>query len=174
MACRCRSKCSNVNDQPQGIHVQPDQLRTDAHLQHAAPARKGRSRPIQTPFQVTNCVGLGFNPQLRSLDSGSDLPGRRREPGCQADLSARQKARERQERRVELPKQLPSRLTTLQQACPDHVFGENPESCCPAPRGSGRRGRARRCCPTPGRLGLLRLARRRCVPEPGGRAAGSS
>jgi hypothetical protein len=34
--------------------------------------------------------------------------------------------------KVDLPKQLPSRLTTLQQACPAGVFAANP-AACPAP-----------------------------------------
>jgi hypothetical protein len=31
--------------------------------------------------------------------------------------------------KVELPKQLPARLTTLQKACPDRVFNSNPANC---------------------------------------------
>jgi hypothetical protein len=36
--------------------------------------------------------------------------------------------------KVDLPKQLPSRLTTLQKACPASTFNENPAACPPASR----------------------------------------
>ena len=36
--------------------------------------------------------------------------------------------------KVDLPKQLPSRLSTLQKACPDSVFEQNPAGCSAASR----------------------------------------
>ena len=67
--------------------------------------------------------------------------------------------------KVQLPKQLPSRLTTLQKACPAATFEADP-AACPA---ASRVGVARAMTPIiPVPLSgpaYLRLARRRSVPR---------
>jgi len=81
-------------------------------------------------FQVTNCGALKFEPRFTastagktsrvdgaSLDAKVIYPGGQ---GTEANI-ARVK--------VELPKQLPSRLTTLQKACTAAVFDANPADC---------------------------------------------
>jgi hypothetical protein len=86
---------------------------------------------IGVPFQVTNCGALKFTPKFRvstsaktSKAKGASLTTKVSEPagslGTQANL-ARVK--------VELPKQLPSRLTTLQKACTSRQFEANPAAC---------------------------------------------
>jgi hypothetical protein len=86
---------------------------------------------IGVPFQVTNCGALKFTPKFRvstsaktSKANGASLTTKVSEPagslGTQANL-ARVK--------VELPKQLPSRLTTLQKACTNKQFAANPAAC---------------------------------------------
>jgi hypothetical protein len=88
---------------------------------------------IGVPFQVTNCGALKFTPKFRVSTSaktskarGASLTTKVSEPagslGTQANL-ARVK--------VELPKQLPSRLTTLQKACTSRQFEANPAACPP-------------------------------------------
>jgi hypothetical protein len=95
---------------------------------------EGASDSIGVPFQVTNCRDLNFNPKFQvstgahtSKAGGASLTVKVSEPagslGTQANL-ARVK--------VELPKQLPSRLTTLQKACTDTQFNANPAGCPPA------------------------------------------
>jgi hypothetical protein len=82
-------------------------------------------------YQVTNCAALTFKPKFSVSTSGStskadgaSLDARVSYPntgqGTEADI-ARVK--------VELPKQLPSRLTTLQKACTAKQFDANPAGC---------------------------------------------
>ena len=83
------------------------------------------------PFQVTNCGSAGVRPEIpvsttgqTSKADGASLTARLSYPdasqGTQANI-ARVK--------VDLPKQLPSRLTTLQKACTNAQFEANPAGC---------------------------------------------
>jgi hypothetical protein len=92
---------------------------------------EGGSSTISTPFQVTNCAVLGFKPGFKvstsgktSRSKGASLTAKLTYPkapfGSQANI-ARVK--------VDLPKQLPSRLTTLQKACTAAQFNTNPAGC---------------------------------------------
>jgi hypothetical protein len=88
----------------------------------------GASVPVATRFQATNCTSLAFSPKFSVTTSGktsraggASLDARLAVPaGAQANL-ARVK--------VELPKALPSRLTTLQKACAAQTFNVNPATC---------------------------------------------
>ncbi|MGH2855059.1 MAG: hypothetical protein ACRDLF_12815, partial [Solirubrobacteraceae bacterium] len=82
-------------------------------------------------FQVTNCAALAFNPTFKvstsgktSRANGASLDAKLSFPstpqGTEANIA---------KVKVELPKRLPSRLTTLQKACPAAVFEANPASC---------------------------------------------
>jgi hypothetical protein len=92
---------------------------------------QGLSSTLATPFQVTNCAGLKFAPKFSvstsgktSKANGASLTATVSEPpnsmGTQANISFV---------KVELPKALPSRLTTLQKACLAAVFNANPANC---------------------------------------------
>ena len=89
------------------------------------------SSPVSVPFQATNCAVLHFNPKFAvstsgktSKEHGASLTATVSEPagalGTQANISRV---------KVELPKALPSRLTTLQKACTDVQFTLNPANC---------------------------------------------
>jgi hypothetical protein len=94
---------------------------------------EGIAASVSTPFQVTNCAHLKFTPKFTvstgahtSKANGASLTARVSEPneprGSQANIA---------KVKVELPKQLPSRLTTLQRACTSAQFQTNPAGCPP-------------------------------------------
>jgi hypothetical protein len=92
---------------------------------------EGASAPVSVPFQVTNCAKLKFTPKFTvstqgktSKAKGASLTTKVTEPsepfGSQSNITRV---------KVELPKALPSRLTTLQKACTNAQFELNPANC---------------------------------------------
>ena len=89
----------------------------------------GAAQSLSVPFQATNCAVLAFKPTLTASTSGktsrangASLHVKLTYPAGPYDANiARVK--------VELPKALPSRLTTLQKACLAQVFEANPANC---------------------------------------------
>jgi len=97
---------------------------------------EGMSANVASPFQVTNCATRAFKPTFKvstsgktSRANGASLSVKLAYPkapfGTQANIRSV---------RVDLPKQLPSRLSTLQKACTDEVFESNPAACPEASR----------------------------------------
>jgi hypothetical protein len=91
----------------------------------------GASAPVSEPFQVTNCAALKFEPKVSvstsgktSKADGASLTYRVAYPNAAIGTYANIK-----KVKVELPKQLPSRLTTLQKACTQAQFQANPAGC---------------------------------------------
>lgn len=99
----------------------------------------------ETHLQVTNCAALGFAPKFHVFTSGHT--SRKIGASLDARLTFPKEAEGKDANiakvKVELPKRLPSRLHTLQQACAGATFDENPERC---PAGS-RIGIARASTP---------------------------
>ena len=92
---------------------------------------EGGAQNLSVPFQATNCAVLKFTPKFAastkaktSKADGASLSVKLTYPstpqGTDANI-ARVK--------VDLPKQLPSRLTTLQKACTSAQFEVNPAGC---------------------------------------------
>jgi hypothetical protein len=92
---------------------------------------EGASAPLSSRFQVGGCTGLAFKPVLSaatagraSKASGASLDVKVSYPvgpiGSYANIKSV---------KVDLPKQLPARLSTLQKACVAKVFEANPASC---------------------------------------------
>jgi len=100
-----------------------------------ATSTEGTSAPISSKFQVGSCRELAFKPQFKVSTSGKTS----RANGASLDVKlsypkgAMGKDANIRSVKVNLPKQLPSRLTTLQKACPAATFNANPASC---PKGS--------------------------------------
>jgi hypothetical protein len=97
---------------------------------------QGSVSSLHVPFQVTNCAVLKFKPIFTvstngktSRANGASLNVKLTYPkaafGTQANIG---------KVKVDLPKQLPSRLTTLQKACPAATFEANPAACPPDSR----------------------------------------
>jgi hypothetical protein len=102
---------------------------------------QGASAPISSPFQMGSCRALLFKPNFKVSTSGNTS----RTKGASLDakilyptgpLGANQASSQSNiaKVKVDLPRQLPSRLTTLQKACPDSVFNANPAACPAASR----------------------------------------
>jgi hypothetical protein len=92
---------------------------------------QGASSALSTPFQVTNCATLKFAPKFQVTTSGK--PTRLGGDSLNVKLSypsgSLGKDANIRSVKVELPKRLPSRLKTLQKACPDATFNQNPAAC---------------------------------------------
>ncbi|MHB8243533.1 MAG: hypothetical protein ACYDHN_16280 [Solirubrobacteraceae bacterium] len=87
----------------------------------------GASVNLSTPFQVGNCSALAFKPKFKAVT----LAKSSKKFGASLETTISQPAGEANIKSVtvQLPKQLPSRLTTLQKACPEATFAANPLTC---------------------------------------------
>jgi len=94
-------------------------------------ATHGSSASVSSSYSANGCAGLAFKPKFAvstsgktSKADGASLTAKVSYPsaaqGTQADVAAV---------KVDLPKQLPSRLTTLQKACTAAQFESNPAGC---------------------------------------------
>ena len=89
---------------------------------------QGASASVASPFGLGGCTSLAFHPVFTATTQGktSKTEGASLDvkitypPGAYANIAKSV---------TELPIALPSRLTTIQKACPDTVFEANPASC---------------------------------------------
>jgi hypothetical protein len=97
----------------------------------AIASAEGASSSVEAPFQITNCAALKFAPKFAVSTSGKtskangaslhvSLTYPKAPFGTYANIA---------KVKVSLPKQLPSRLTTLQKACTAATFEADPAKC---------------------------------------------
>ena len=81
------------------------------------------------PFQVGGCAGLTFTPKFAVSTSGKTSKASGASLAVKLTYPPGSREANIAKVKVELPKQLPSRLTTLQKACTAAVFDANPAGC---------------------------------------------
>ncbi|HTZ64066.1 MAG TPA: hypothetical protein VMB51_08175 [Solirubrobacteraceae bacterium] len=92
---------------------------------------QGGSASLASPFAVTGCASLPFNPGVTATTRGATSKAN----GASLGLTFRSKNGEAHVAKtiLTIPATLPARLTTIQKACVASVFEANPASC---PEGS--------------------------------------
>ena len=97
---------------------------------------EGATANVATPFQVTNCAALMFKPEFAVSTSAktSRIEGASLHVTLTLPNTPRGTGANVAKVKVSLPKQLPSPLKTLQKACTERVFAENPGNCPKASR----------------------------------------
>jgi len=129
VALRLRSVAVSVNKQ--GFLYNPtscDPLATNSTITGFTPGSAATvSAVLSTPFQLGNCNLLKFKPAFKassnaktSKKNGASLTTTVTPVAGQANIKSV---------KVQLPKALPSRLTTLQKACPEAIFNADPLRC---------------------------------------------
>jgi len=92
---------------------------------------EGATANVASPFQVTNCAALSFKPEFKVSTAAktSRTEGASLHVTLTLPSTPRGTAANVAKVKVSLPKQLPSPLKTLQKACTEKVFAENPANC---------------------------------------------
>jgi hypothetical protein len=125
-----RLRTANVTIERQGFVFNPTNC-SQQHITATIAGAQGARAQVSAPFAVAGCAGLKFAPTFKvstsgrtSRKNGASLDAKVSFPtgpwGAQANFA---------KVKVELPKQLPSRLTTLQKACIAATFEANPANC---------------------------------------------
>src|SRR5665213_1274146 len=94
------------------------------------------TQTLSSPFQVNNCGALAFKPSFKAKTNAKT--SRANGASLETTINIGTGQTNIKSVMVQLPKQLPSRLTTLQKACPEATFAKNPYICLlytsPSPR----------------------------------------
>ncbi len=101
-----------------------------------ATSTEGATAPLSSHFQMGSCQALKFQPNFRvstsgktSRANGASLTAKIVYPTGNLGFNQASSQSNIASVKVDLPKQLPSRLTTLQKACPAATFEADPANC---------------------------------------------
>jgi hypothetical protein len=104
-----------------------------------ATSAEGAIAPLSSHFQMGSCQALKFQPNFKvstsgktSRTNGASLTAKIVYPTGNLGFNQASSQSNINSVKVDLPKQLPSRLTTLQKACTAATFAANPANCPPA------------------------------------------
>ncbi len=121
-----RLKALNVTIDREHFVINPTNC-AQQHVTAVATGNQGATASLSSPFAVTGCPALPSSPVVKvstvgkaSKRSGAQLTFTLTHAAGQANIKSI---------KTDLPRQLPSRFSTLQKACPDTVFNANPASC---------------------------------------------
>jgi hypothetical protein len=92
---------------------------------------EGATAAVSAPYQAVNCALLHFTPKLTVTTAArpSKLDGTSLTFKLSYPAGADGSQSWFQEAKFDIPKQLPARLSTIQQACPTSVFEADPAAC---------------------------------------------
>jgi hypothetical protein len=121
-----RVKSVHININAQGYLINPTNCSVFA-TESTLTSTLGATQSLSSPFQVSNCSALAFKPSFKAATGAKTS----RANGASLETTINQGAGQANIKSVsvQLPKQLPSRLTTLHQACPEATFAANPYTC---------------------------------------------
>jgi hypothetical protein len=119
-------KTVNLDIDREGFVFNPTDCRALA-VEGTLTSSAGATATASSRFQAANCATLAFKPRLSALAhahtskaDGAYVHARLELPAGGANVAAL---------KIDVPKQLPVRLTTLQKACPAAVIEANPAGC---------------------------------------------
>jgi uncharacterized repeat protein (TIGR01451 family) len=119
-------KTVNLDIDREGFVFNPTDCRALA-VEGTLTSTAGATATASSRFQAANCATLAFKPRLSALAhahtskaDGAYVHARLELPAGDANVAAL---------KIDVPKQLPVRLTTLQKACPAAVIEANPAGC---------------------------------------------
>ena len=126
-----RVKAISVAINKQGFLINPTNcgaFATESTLTGFTPGSSATAtQSLSSPFQVANCNALGFKPSFKAATGARTSKAN----GASLETTINQAAGQSNIHSVliQLPRVLPSRLTTLQKACPAATFASNPYHC---------------------------------------------